>query len=516
MSENYRFQDSDLKTLAAKGITPETAQNQLERFVTGFPYLKLDNSATKGRGIAVMSCDDEAKALARWQKYLADGGKVGKFVPASGAASRMFKALFSFIENDAEAPASGTPVAELIENVSLLPFKNELDRVCQSLYGADVAALVAENRYKDIIKAIILPQGMNYGRLPKALLTFHDYGRFTRTPLEEQLAEGAQTATGADGTVNLHFTVSAEHRSLFEEKLGLAVPEMEKTYNVRYNISISEQKPSTDTIAGDASMPGLPFRDKEGRLVFRPGGHGSLIENLNDIDATVVFVKNIDNVVPERLRESTIKYKQILGGVLIEAHDRMAKYLKELDNGPVAEQLKEMAGFAADTLCIGHLDLDFDDPEASASRLRGIFDRPLRVCGMVRNDGEPGGGPYIAYNADGTSSPQILESTQIDKNNPEAMAMMSQATHFNPVDLVCYIADAEGRHYSLPDYVDHSTGFISSKSYEGRDLLALERPGLWNGAMSRWNTIFVEVPASTFNPVKTVNDLLRSAHKAVN
>lgn len=514
MSESYKFQDSDLKTLAAKGISPETARNQLDRFVTGFPFLKLNSSATKGRGIAVMTADDEAKALARWQKYLADGGKVAKFVPASGAASRMFKALFSFVEGDTETPASGSPVAELIENASRLPFKNELDRICQALYGADVAALIAENRYKDIIKAIILPQGMNYGKLPKALLTFHDYDSFTRTPLEEQLAEGAQTATGADGTVNLHFTVSAEHRALFEAKLSVAVPQMEKAFKVKYNISISEQKPSTDTIAGDAGAPGRPFRDKEGKLVFRPGGHGSLIENLNDLDATVVFVKNIDNVVPERLRESTIKYKQILGGVLIEAHDSIEHYLRELDCKPSAEQLKEMAAFCANTLCIGHLDLDFSDPEAAAAKLRGIFDRPLRVCGMVKNDGEPGGGPYIAYNADGTSSPQILESTQIDKDNPEAMAMMSKATHFNPVDLVCYITDIEGRHYNLPDYVDHSTGFISSKSYEGRDLLALERPGLWNGAMSRWNTIFVEVPASTFNPVKTVNDLLRPAHKA--
>ena len=423
----------------------------------------------------------------------------------------MFKALFSFVNGEETKPAEGSPVAELIAHISQAPFIAELDEVCKRLHNADTAALAADGRYKEIISAIISPEGMNYGQLPKALLTFHRYADGTRTSLEEQLAEGAQTAA-AHGKVRLHFTVSADHRKLFEQKIKQVVPQIEARTGLSYEISLSEQKPSTDTVA--ATTDNQPFRDDEGRLVFRPGGHGALIQNLNDIDSAVVFIKNIDNVVPDSRRESTIRYKQILGGMLMLVHDRIVACLDTLNSGKYqGSDLESMKSFLRDSLSIADSRLDTLSGEALASYIKAKLNRPLRVCGMVRNEGEPGGGPFIAYNPDGSASPQILESTQIDPTSEEAMAMMKSATHFNPVDLVCYIKRPDGSRFNLPDYVDADTGFISSKSFAGRELKALELPGLWNGAMSDWSTVFVEVPASTFNPVKTVNDLLRPAHQ---
>ena len=287
---------------------------------------------------------------------------------------------------------------------------------------------------------------------------------------------------------------------------------MEAEFGVEYSVSLSEQKPSTDTLA--ATLENEPFRSED-KLVFRPGGHGALIANLGDIDSSVVFIKNIDNVVPDALRESTIRYKQILAGKLILAHDQAYAYLKALRAGEYTdESLREVVTFMRNELCTDAPQFDALAGKELAEYLVGKLNRPMRVCGMVRNDGEPGGGPFLAYNPDGSVSPQILESTQIDTANAEYMAMMNGATHFNPVDLVCYIKDAEGKPFALPAYVDPDTGFISSKSFAGRELRALELPGLWNGAMSNWSTIFVEVPSSTFNPVKTVNDLLRPAHQA--
>ena len=324
--------------------------------------------------------------------------------------------------------------------------------------------------------------------------------------------EGAQSARQADGTVNMQLTVSPAHREKFMAKLAAAVPAIEEKMNVKINVSMSEQKPSTDTVA--VNEDNTLFRD-DNHLVFRPGGHGALIQNLNDLDATVVFIKNIDNVVPDSRRADTLRYKKIIAGYLIELHDKATEYIRLIDSRSYSEkQLEEIAtslhknfAFEADELTKLH-------GEDLATYLRAKLDRPMRVCGMVRNEGEPGGGPYIAFNADGSRSLQILESSQIDLSKAENKQMMAKATHFNPVDLVCYIRDAEGKKYDLPAHVDPETGFISSKSLHGRTLKALELPGLWNGAMSDWNTAFVEVPISTFNPVKTVNDLLRPQHQA--
>lgn len=504
--------DTDLQQLAAKGIGVEKLQAQLNNFRNGFPYLKLAGSAVKGHGIQQLSQADEDAAVARWTKYLADGGDVQKFVPASGAASRMFKDLFAFVNGESDVPAEGSAPARLIDGLDNLPFKAELDAATTRLYGMDARTLADARRYKDLIGAIILPQGMNYGQLPKAMLTFHRYADgSTRSSLEEQFAEGAQTAA-VNGLVKVHFTVSANHRDLFEKKIAEVKPKMEKKFGVKYQVTMSEQKPATDTVA--ATPENEPFRDTDGRIVFRPGGHGALIENLNDLDSTVVFIKNIDNVVPDSRRESTVRYKKIIAGELILVHDAVERYVSLLKEGKADDaDLDEMKCFVTGKLCIIEPRLNSMDRAELTAWLLKKFERPLRVCGMVRNEGEPGGGPYIAYNADGSASPQILESSQIDKKDSQAMDMMSHATHFNPVDLVCYLRNTDGSRFDLPRYVDHATGFISEKSLGGRDLKALELPGLWNGAMSDWNTVFVEVPASTFNPVKTVNDLLRPAHQ---
>lgn len=370
---------------------------------------------------------------------------------------------------------------------------------------------MADGEYKAIAKNMLEAKGLNYGQLPKGLLLFHNYEDGPRTPMEEHLVEAALYAS-SNGEANVHFTVSHEHLPLFKAKVAEKEEKYAEKYGVKYNISFSEQKPSTDTIA--ANIDNTPFRNEDGSLLFRPGGHGALIENLNEIDADVVFIKNIDNVVPDRLKASTVEWKQILAGVLVTKQAQAFEYLKLLDKGAYNhEKLEEMIRFVQRDLCCRKQDIkDLEDAEL-VIYLRKKLNRPMRVCGVVKNVGEPGGGPFLTYNQDGTVSLQILESSQIDTNNEEYMKMFQNGTHFNPVDLVCAIKNYKGEAFNLPDYVDKTTGFISSKSKNGRELKALELPGLWNGAMSDWNTIFVEVPLDTFNPVKTVNDLLREQHQ---
>ena len=512
------FTQSDLQFLCSKGISPERAAEQMAQFATGFPFLKLEGAASVGHGILFLDDSASENAVDAWQSYLQSAHRVQKFVPASGAASRMFKGLFAFVDAPYDTPQ--TDFEKLFfSHIQFFAFYHELDDRCRTLHKKGVDELLAEDRHKVVARTLLAADGLGYGQLPKGLLSFHAYADDSvRTPLEEHLTEGALYASGNDRHVHIHFTVSPEHRRLFEKKVKEVTRRYEHQWGVSYDVTFSEQKASTDTLA--ATPEGEPFRDAEGRLVLRPGGHGALIENLGDTTADVVFIKNIDNVVPDRLKDDTVHWKQVLAGTLVTLQARIFHYLQQLADGDYTQDdLWEMLTFLEQTFfctspCFTSSMVLQDGTSAElAAYLHRKFNRPMRVCGMVRNVGEPGGGPFLAYNADGTVSPQILESTQIDTSDAACEAMFRQGTHFNPVDLVCGLKDYQGQPFHLPDYVDKSTGFISSKSKDGRPLHALELPGLWNGAMSDWLTVFVEVPLTTFNPVKTVNDLLRSEHQ---
>ncbi|MCI7050632.1 MAG: DUF4301 family protein [Bacteroidales bacterium] len=504
--------ENDKALLDRKGISEEKLNSQLACFAKGFPYLKLAAAASVEKGILVPGPDEEKAYLAAWQAYTDNPAhRVVKFVPASGAASRMFKDMFAFADASYDVPTTDFE-KKFFAELPHAAFFSDLNAACQRLHGKDIEALLAEGQYKAVVRAMLDAEGLNYGALPKGLLKFHRYEAGARTPLEEHLVEGALYARQQDGSVNVHFTVSPEHRPLFEQLVAAVVPAYEKEYGVHYHVSFSEQKPSTDTVAANADN--TPFRKADGSLLFRPGGHGALIENLNDIEADVVFVKNIDNVVPDRLKDDTVRYKQLLAGVLVSLQEKAFAYLRKLDSGKYTmDDLREMLQFVQKELCTKNPETKLLEDTELAIYLRKKLNRPMRVCGMVRNVGEPGGGPFLAYNADGTISLQILESSQIDMADPEKKAMFEKGTHFNPVDLVCALKDYQGHAFHLPDYVDPQTGFISHKSKDGKELKALELPGLWNGAMSDWSTVFVEVPLSTFNPVKTVNDLYREQHQ---
>ena len=503
MTKNMLSQQ-DLKQIAQKGITQEQIENQLNEFKTGFPFLKLEAAAGIGRGIIAPDAAERKQYEDVWNAYKAEGKRVVKFVPASGAASRMFKNMFAFVDADYDVPTTDFE-KKYFDSIEKFAFYDALDAVCQKNEGKGIKALIADGNYKAVAANMLKAEGLNYGQLPKGLLLFHKYAEGARTPMEEHLVEGALYAA-SNGEAHVHFTVSHEHMDLFKAKVAEKADGFAKKFGIKYDITFSEQKPSTDTVA--ANPDNTPFRNDDGSLLFRPGGHGALIENLNEIEADVIFVKNIDNVVPDRLKADTVEWKQIIAGVLVTLQKQAFEYLRLLDAGASDAQIAEIAQFVEKCLCINPKGQKVD-----ADYLRKKLNRPMRVCGVVKNVGEPGGGPFLTYNQDGTVSLQILESSQIDKSNKEYMDMFTQGTHFNPVDLVCAVKDYKGHAFDLPKFVDPTTGFISQKSKSGKELQALELPGLWNGAMSDWSTVFVEVPLSTFNPVKTVNDLLRDQHQ---
>ena len=463
------FDEKDLQQIREHGLTPEQAETQLENFRRGFPFLNVVRAASPGDGVLVVGAAEADAAVERYEKESAGLGVV-KFVPASGAATRMFKELFEFV-NDGKR---GKGIDTLLENIGKFAFWPELRAVLPA--GTDDRAIVNA----------IVGDGLNYGRKPKGLVTFHAYPEGARKAVEEHLVEGAAYAA-AGGVVRIHFTVSPEHVAGFEELLAAKVPFYEKRFGVRYEISFSVQKPSTDTLA--VNPDNTPFRQDDGTLLFRPAGHGALIENLNEIDADLIFIKNIDNVTTDARRGDTVRYKKVLAGVLLDLQGRAFEYLKALEVG--GAELEPIAEFIEKQLCV-KLPAEYD-----SALLRAVLDRPIRVCGMVRNEGEPGGGPFWVGNPDGTESLQIAESSQIA---PDDLPLMQSATHFNPVDLVCGVRDSKGCKFDLRRYTDPATGFISSKSSGGRDLRAQELPGLWNGAMAKWNTVFVDVPVTTFSP----------------
>ena len=495
--------------MSKKGISAEQVAEQLKTFKTGFPFLKIEAAATIGKGVLAPSQQEIDGYLKVWDNYCAEGNAILKFVPASGAASRMFKDLFAFLSAEYDVPTTDFE-KNFFANIEKFAFYGDLDETCRKNKGLSVKELVESGQYKDVVFNLLDFTGMNYGSLPKGLLKFHTYECCPRTSAEEHFVEGALYAA-TDGVVKLHFTVSPNHKALFEELVAERKAYYEEKFGVKYDITFSEQKQCTDTIAVDAEN--APFREN-GAIVFRPGGHGALIENLNDIDADVIFIKNIDNVVPDRLKADTVTYKKLLAGILVSAQKKAFEYVRLIDSGNYThEQVEEMIRFLQNDLQCRCSDIkDMEDCDL-VLYLRKKFNRPMRVCGMVKNVGEPGGGPFLAYNQDGTVSLQILESSQIDMNNADAKAMFENGTHFNPVDLVCAVKNYNGEKFNLPEFVDKNTGFISHKAKNGRELKAMELPGLWNGAMSDWNTMFVEVPLVTFNPVKTVNDLLREVHQ---
>ena len=506
------FTQEDLNLIASKGISLEQLNENLNAFKKGFKPLCIKDIATVENGIIYTMSDKEKQSyINEWESYQKSNSTIVKFVPASGAASRMFKFVFEFLQGNSNTPISSDENI-LFGHIDRFAFYEDLNEACLRNNSCTIEELIQQGNFKVIVQNLLEKQGLNYGQLPKGLLKFHSYPDEKRTPFHEHLLEGALYTSNYKGEVNLHFTVSAEHLKLFQFLTEIDVPKYEQRYNIKFNIQFSEQKPSTDTLAVDEANN--PFREENGNLLFRPGGHGALIENLNDIDADIIFVKNIDNVVPDRLKSPTVDYKKAIAGLLIQYQKQIFNYLIILEQGIVTnEQLNTIEQFCEKKLniycdCIATL-----SHEEKIAYFRNKLNRPIRVCGMVRNTGEPGGGPFLVLNNDGTYSPQILESSQIDQTDPEQKDLMRKSTHFNPVDLVCATRNYKGEKFDLKQYVDKNTGFISSKSKSGRSLKALELPGLWNGAMSDWNTIFVEVPIETFNPVKTVNDLLREQHQ---
>ena len=500
----------DCKQIKLKGITPDEIEQQLKRFEQGFDYLEIVASASVGRGICKLDEESMHHYISAWDSYLKGNPRVVKFVPASGAASRMFKDLFEFLNGPHNEPLTPA-VKKFFDEIGSFAFFGDLNNCCSNLYGKNCTELLQLKCYKEIIGALLSDKGLNYGGLPKGMLVFHKAGNEFRTAFAEHLSEGILYAKTESGKVQLHFTVSPEHRMLFEEEANRLIPLFEAHSGTKFAINFSEQKPATDTIAVDKAN--CPLREN-GQLVFRPGGHGALIENLNETDADIIFIKNIDNVAPDTQKGLTVSYKKALAGLLTEVCDKIREYLQLIESGQYThEQMLEMIKFLHDTLCIRNpLVKDMEDGDLIL-HLKEKLNRPVRVCGMVRNEGEAGGGPFFAVSPDESIALQIVESSQINLNNPVKRLLFEKSTHFNPVDLVCSVKDWQGNKFDLTRYVDPATGFISLKSKNGIEQKALELPGLWNGAMSDWNTIFVEVPIKTFTPVKTVNDLLRKEHQ---
>ncbi len=490
-----KLTEKDRIEIASRGITEEQLQQQLDKYESGFLFAELTHAAVIGNGVRSLS-ENKINHYVSYYDQFRKNRSIHKFVPASGAASRMFKDIFQFIES----PGLDHQIVKTLINHSALGMTATIqgiaDRTGVNIKTDSLDGLV------NIAKILVSKEGLNYGNLPKGYIIFHKYEHEVRTAFEEHLVEGALYAAGTNGAVNIQFTVSAEFLDLVKDLIDGIAPLYEKRYNVKYNISYSVQLPSTDTIAVD--LKNQPIRINN-ELVFRPGGHGALIANLQKIDADIIFIKNIDNIVPDRLKDVTVKYKKMLTGYLMAMQDKAFEYLEQLEGDYTSELLDEIAAFIQERLGLkGKLKTRED--------IFAVLNRPIRVCGMVKNEGEPGGGPFWVKNIDGFESLQIVESSQIDLDKDDQKEILAKATHFNPVDIVCSTKNYKGEKLDLSNYVDHETGFIAQKSKDGLEFKQQELPGLWNGAMAYWTTVFIEVPGITFNPVKTVSDLLRPEH----
>ncbi|MCC6349783.1 MAG: DUF4301 family protein [Candidatus Eisenbacteria bacterium] len=516
-SRGSRFSDADREDLAARGIPPHEADRQLELLARPRGYSDLVRPCTPGDGLVRL---DEARLAAaiHGHESAAGRGAVSTFVPASGAATRMFHELLAALSSggplapgatQAAASAGDAPSRAVVAFVEGLPRFAFHDSLASALAagGASLDRLREAGPWRPLLEALLEPRGLDYARLPKGLLEFHrdpEPPHGARTAFAEHLEEALLLTRDHSGRCRAHFTVSPEHRGRFVELLASLAPGLERASGARLDVTFSQQQPATDTLAGDPG--GGPFRDGSGRLVLRPAGHGALLPNLEATGGDIVFVKNVDNVATGRRRAESLRWARALCGVAAELRSRSEVLRARLADGPDADA-------EADALAFVREGLGEPEPPAGRSALAAWLDRPLRVCGMVRNTGEPGGGPYWVRDAGGRISRQIVESVQVDPGSPAQQAIVARATHFNPVFFACSLRRADGGAFRLADYVDPSTAMVARKSAGGRELLALERPGLWNGAMADWITVFVEVPLEVFSPVKTVFDLLRPEHQ---
>ncbi len=509
------FSEKDIEQLMSKGISREKVLDQIQTFEEGIPFVHLDRPALINDGILKFTAKEE-KSLVKQFEDARDRHKLLKFVPASGAASRMFKALFGFMETYNHQTES---VSDYISRTG----DQAIDRFIKGLEDFPFYEIVVErlNTFKgdrdqlalQFVCEMLESDKLHYDFYPKGLLPFHKYAKNTATAFEEHLKEGAQYASSAK-IARLHFTVSEQHETMFHKEYEEVKERISKDTGVDFIVNFSQQKPSTDTLA--VTTDNMPFRDQDGSILFRPGGHGALIENLNDQDADIVFIKNIDNVVVDSFSDQIAFSKKVLAGHLLQLQDKAFAYARLLDNDELdGESLREVQDFLMRELNVRFVEnfSSFSIAE-QIEILRDKINRPIRVCGMVKNEGEPGGGPFWIRDPHGHISLQIVESAQVERNDPEQEAIFEKSSHFNPVDIVCGVRNYRGEKFNLLNFVDVKQGFISEKTKDGKALKALELPGLWNGAMAYWNTVFVEVPLVTFNPVKTVNDLLKSQHQA--
>ncbi len=511
------FSESDLKQIEEHQLSVELINQQIENFKNGFPPSDLVDPITLENGLQSLTSEEAEEMINHYEANL-KGLEIVKFVPASGAASRMFKKLFAFLNDyngtDAEyekmiADQSDGSIFTFFKKIEKFAFYDQLKTTYQKITGSSLEEDQLKRQYTKILDTLLNEPGMNYGSLPKGLLQFHQYDAYSRTPVEEHMVEGAQYAQDADGNVKIHFTVSPDHMEKFKEHVADITPKYEAEFGVKISVTYSIQKPSTDTIAVD--MNNEPFRNDDGSLLFRPAGHGAILENLNDLDAGVVFLKNIDNVVPDHLKAETVKYKKVIGGVMLKYKTKIDAALRGLESGSgiaEAEALLAELGYR-----VAESYQTLGDAE-KVEFLKEKLHRPLRICGMVKAEGDTGGGPFWVRGKDGSVSLQVVETAQINLDDADQKAIFSKSTHFNPVDVICSLKDKDGQKFDLMKYRDLSAGFITEKSKDGKELKAQELPGLWNGSMADWNTIFVEVPMITFNPVKSVNDLLKDQHQS--
>jgi hypothetical protein len=507
--------ENDEKQLREKGISKEKVIDQVNTFKEGIPFVQLKNAAVIGNGILKFTEAEEKELIKLYDSKLEDLD-ILKFVPASGAASRMFKALFNFLEVYNPEEETLEAYFERTNDKDLKVFSEGLERL--PFYKKVIERLQKHNgstgkKVHRFVSELMGENALNYGFYPKGLLPFHDYKDVAATPFEEHLKEGALYAS-SNGKAKLHFTVSEQHEEMFKDEFTHAGPRVSKDTGLEYEIAYSFQKSSTDTLAVD--MDNKPFRNDDGTVLFRPGGHGALIENLNDQDADIIFIKNIDNVAVMKDAKAVADSKKVLAGILLKVQQKAFDYAEQLDRGDLSDSnISKIKAFLKE-----HLNVRFTKNFDSKSTLEktGILkdkiNRPIRICGMVKNEGEPGGGPFWITNAKGEVSLQIIESAQIDMENEQQVNIMKNSTHFNPVDLVCGVRTYKGEKFDLLKFVDDKQGFITGKTKDGKELKALELPGLWNGAMAFWNTVFIEVPLVTFNPVKSVVDLLKDSHQA--